>query len=96
MIHTLGFMLATRSTWVLTQHFKEAFALFFGNGLQQFSGAVNGEFLPRCFVDEAALCGGVAVGKGNVGFYVEDRRTIAKIGAQNMNDRTVFGELYAL
>ncbi len=74
---------------------QEAFALFFGNGLQQFSGAVNGEFLPRRLVDETAFVG-VAVGKGNVRLYVEDRRTIAQIGAQNMNDRTVFGELYVL
>ncbi len=96
MIRTLGFMLAACATWVLTQHFKEAFALFFGNGLQQFSGAVNGEFLPRRLVDETALCVGVAVGKGNVRLYVEDRRTIAQIGAQNMNDRTVFSEFYAL
>ena len=96
MIRTLGFMLAACATWVLTQHFKEAFALFFGNGLQQFSGAVYSEFLPRRLVDETALCVGVAVGKGNVRLYVEDRRTIAQIGAQNMNDRTVFGEFYAL
>ena len=33
MIRTLGFMLAACATWILAQHFKEAFALFFGNGL---------------------------------------------------------------
>lgn len=96
MIPAFGFMPAARAAWVLTQHSKEAFALFFRNGLQQFSGAVNGELLPRCFVDEAALRVGVAIGKGNVGLYIENRRTIAQIGARNMNNRAVFSELYAL
>ena len=77
MVRTFRFVLAACATRVLLQYLKKAFALFFGNGLQQFGRAVNSELLPRRFIDKATLCVGVAVGKRNVGLYVENRRTIA-------------------
>ena len=52
--------------------------------------------MPGRFVDETARRIGVAVGEGDIGFDVEDGRSVAQVGAEHMNNRAVIGELDAI
>ena len=85
MIHALGLVLAAGAARVLVQHLDETCEFGRGNDLAQLGGEIDLELLPWRAVDPTARGIGMAVGEGDVGLDVENRRAVAQVRGEHVD-----------
>ena len=95
-VDTIGLVLATSAARILAKNLDQAGQLCGRDLVLQCLCKLDVELLPRVVLDPAARCVRMTVRKRNVGLDVVDRRAVAKVGAQHMDDGTVVGELNAI
>lgn len=93
MVETLGFVLAAGAARVLAKHLDKPGQLCGRDVFLQRLWEVDLELLPGVLLDEAADGVGMAVGEGDVGFDVVDRRAIAQVRPEDVDDRALVREL---
>ena len=79
---------------VLCKQCFEGGLLICGDFCQQFGGKVNFQGISCFFSRKSASCIGLAVGKGEIGFYIKDRRTVHQIGTAYTQYSAVIGGLF--